>query len=48
MTNRTAKITAWFDDETNEWLARKSINGHIVKMVSGFSTKEEAENAASN
>lgn len=39
------KITTWYDDETKEWLARKSINGHIVKLVSGFATKAEAEAA---
>jgi hypothetical protein len=39
------KITAWYDEETKEWLARKSVNGHIVKLVSGFSSRAEAEEA---
>ncbi len=43
MTN--TKITAWYDEETKEWLARKSVNGNIVKLVGGFSSKQEAEDA---
>lgn len=45
LNEKTIKIAAWFDAESNEWLASKSINGHIVKLVDGFSTKEEAEEA---
>jgi len=45
LNDQTVAIKAWFDDETNEWLASKSINGHIVAIVEGFGTKEEAEEA---
>lgn len=45
LNDKTVKITTWFDDETCEWFASKSINGHIVALVDGFETEEEARNA---
>lgn len=45
LNDKTVAIKAWFDAETNEWFASKSINGHIVNLVGGFNSKAEAEEA---
>jgi hypothetical protein len=45
LNDKTVKITTWYDDETCEWFASKSVNGHIVAIVDGFETEEEARNA---
>jgi hypothetical protein len=45
LNDKTVAIKAWFDAETNEWFASKSINGHIVLIVDGFETEAAARKA---
>lgn len=45
LNDQTVVIKAWFDDETNEWFASKSINGHIVAIVDGHETEAAAREA---
>ncbi len=45
LNDKTVTIKAWYDDETNEWLASKSINGHIVAIVDGHETEAAAREA---